>query len=196
VVYVSSASVTYRDRTDYARSKTDAEALVRAEAGLEHTIVRPTLVYDKAGALEIEMFARCLRALPVVPFIGDGSALKRPVYAGDIIHGLAAIPGCPASRGRTYNFSGGEAVTMIELARLILRQFGIRRVIVPVPEAVWRLALGALSGLVGSPALARQIIAGFTEDADLDPSEAMRDLGYDPLPARVGIPRHFHAGAR
>jgi hypothetical protein len=68
----------------------------------------------------------------------------------------------------------------------------LRRVIVPVPEFVWTAGLRVLGFLVRSPAFARQIVSGFTEDADLDPGPATRDLGYDPLPASVGIPRYFH----
>lgn len=196
LVYVSSASVTYRNPTDYSRSKAAAEEIVRGEKSFEHTVVRPTLVYDRTGGQEMEMLARYVRLLPVVPFIGSGKALKRPVYAGDIIDGLAVLPGNAKAYGKVYNFSGGEAVSMMELARLLARQVGppsgLRRVIVPVPEFVWRAGLGVLGFLVRSPAFARQIIAGFTEDADLDPGPAMRDLGYDPLPASVGIPRYFH----
>ncbi len=195
-VYVSSASVTYRHQTDYSRSKAAAEEIVRGEKSFAHTIVRPTLVYDRTGGQEMEMFARYLRVLPVVPLVkpsgGSGRALKRPVYAGDVIDGLACIAGNPKARGEVYNLSGGEAISMVELARLLVRQMGLRRVIVPVPEFVWRAGLGALGFLVGSTSFARQIVAGFTEDADLDPGRAIRDLGYDPLPASAGIPRYFH----
>ncbi len=191
-VYVSSASVTYPNPTDYSRSKAAAEEIVRGEKSFEHTIVRPTLVYDRTGGQEMEMLARYLRLLPVVPFIGSGRALKRPVYAGDVVDGLACITGKAKAHGEVYNRSGGEAISMVDLARLLVRQMRLRRVIVPVPEFAWRTGLGVLGFLVRSPAFARQIVSGFTEDADLDPGPAMRDLGYDPLPASVGIPRYFH----
>ncbi len=192
-VYVSSASVTYANQTDYSRSKKAAEDIVRAASTeMNCTITRPTLVYDRTGGQEIEMLGAYLRRLPVVPFIGRGRALKRPVYAGDIVDGLARIAGNERTFGQTYSLSGGETISMMDLARLLLRQMRLRRVIVPVPETLWRAASGLLGALVGSRALARQIISGFTEDADLDNSSARRDIGYDPLPASVGIPRYFH----
>ena len=64
--YVSSASVTYHRSTHYSRSKQEAEETVRKETRLHYTIVRPTLVYDRRGGLEIEMFASYLRRLPIV----------------------------------------------------------------------------------------------------------------------------------
>ena len=193
-VYVSSASVVYNCQTDYSRSKMAAEEIVRSQSGMEHTIVRPTLVYDRTGGQEIEMLCAYLRRLPVVPFVGSGRAVKRPVFAGDIIAGLARIAGDDGTYGKTYNFSGGEAISMMDLARLLVRQMRLRRVIVPVPEMLWRAALPLLGLVVGSKALARQILAGFTQDADLDNSSARRDLGYEPLAAGVGIRRYFHRG--
>jgi len=191
-VYVSSASVTYSRQTWYSRSKAEAEAIVRSQRDMPFTIVRPTLVYDRTGGQEIEMFMRYLRRLPVVPFVGSGRALKRPVYSGDIVEGLARLAGNAGTHGQTYNFSGGEAITMMDLAGLLMRQAGLRRPIVPVPAFLWRAALWKLGVLVGSRALAGQIVSGFTEDADLDNSQARRDIGFDPLPASVGIPRYFH----
>jgi NADH dehydrogenase len=189
LVYVSSASVTYPALTHYARSKMDAEEIVRAEGRLSHTIVRPTLVYDRRGGREIEMLAAHIRRFPVVPLIGSGRALKRPVVAGDVIEGLARIAGNERAPGKVYSLSGGESITVIDLARLIARQLGLGRVIVPTPSAFWTVPLAAATG---SAALARQIVAGFTQDADLDNSEARRDLGYDPQPVSAGLPRYFH----
>ena len=190
-VYVSSASVTYLDGTDYSRSKKAAEDAVRSQNALDHTIVRPTLVYDRTGGQEIEMFCRYLARFPVVPFVGSGRALKRPVYAGDIVDGLARIVGNGKARGRTYNFRGGAAISMIDLARLLVRRMRLSRLIVPVPEVLWRAACPLLGLLLGSRALAGQIVAGFTQDADLDNGPARADLGYDPLPVSRGIPAYF-----
>src|SRR5206468_3774853 len=55
-VYVSSASVVYPRLTPYGQSKLDAEQLVRAERRFQHTIVRPTLVYDETGGQEFMLF--------------------------------------------------------------------------------------------------------------------------------------------
>jgi nucleoside-diphosphate-sugar epimerase len=170
----------------------EAENIVRSQKAFEHTIVRPTLVYDRTGGQEIEMFCRYLARFPVVPFVGSGRALKRPVYAGDVVDGLARVAGNEKARGRTYNFSGGEAISMIDLARLLVRRMGLRRLIVPVPEVMWRAACPLLGLLLGSRALAGQIVAGFTQDADLDNGPARADLGYDPLPVSRGVPAYFH----
>jgi len=99
-IYVSSASVTYPVRTAYAESKLQAEHLVR-ESRLVHTIVRPTLVYEAGGGQELMMFLAALQRFPIVPFIGAGSALKRPVWSEDVIDGLARLAGNSVSHGKT-----------------------------------------------------------------------------------------------
>ena len=105
-VYVSSASVVYPRLTPYGRAKLDAEEIVAAERRFAHTIVRPTLVYDETGGQEFMLFRRYLRRFPVVPFIGPGSARKRPVFSDDVVDGLARIVGNPVCFGKTYNLSG------------------------------------------------------------------------------------------
>jgi nucleoside-diphosphate-sugar epimerase len=190
-VYVSSASVTYPRLTRYGRSKLAGEALVRAERRLRHTIVRPTLVYDDNGGQELLMFWRYLERFPVVPFIGDGRARKRPVWAQDIVDGLARIAGNPRSHGKTYNFSGAEAVTIRELADLLLARRGTRKRFVHLPVPLCQAAAVALGLVMRDPPLTLQAIAGMVHDADLPPDEAAADLGYVPLGVREGLARCF-----
>jgi NADH dehydrogenase len=190
VVYVSSASVTYPRRTPYAESKLAAERIVRS-AGLGYTLVRPTLVYEPGGGLELMMFLAYLRRFPLVPFIGNGSALKRPVWSGDVVDGLARLLGSQIALGKTYNLSGAEAISMLELARLLLAHHDRPRPIVPVPVPLCRALAGLGSLLMKRPPLTHSAIAGVVNDADLDPSLAMRELGYHPLGVREGFRRCF-----
>ena len=123
-IYVSSASVTYPRLTPYGESKLAAERVVTRETALGHTIVRPTLVYERGGGLELQIFLRYLQRFPIVPFIGQGAALKRPVHAADVVDGLFRLAGHPSALGKLYNFSGGEAISMFEFAQLLLRLRG------------------------------------------------------------------------
>jgi NADH dehydrogenase len=190
VIYVSSASVTYPKRTLYAESKLEAERLVEA-AGTPHTIVRPTLVYDVGGGQELLMYLDYLRRFPVVPFIGAGRALKRPVWAGDIVDGLLRLAGNPIAHGKTYNFSGPEAISIADFGRLLLRVHGERRLFVPVPVPLCRALAVVLARLMKRPPLTPNAIAGIVNDADLDPGLAMREIGYRPLALEEGIRRCF-----
>lgn len=190
-IYVSSASVTYPKRTPYAESKLQAEHAVTRERSFHYTIVRPTLVYDRVGGQEFAMFRSYLERFPVVPFIGEGSALKRPVWAGDVVDGLLRLADNPKSYGKLYNFSGSEPISILELSRLILRHRGKSRRFLHLPVPVCS-ALARGAGLVMKrPPLTPSVIAGIVNDANLDPADACADLGYRPLGVREGFERFF-----
>jgi len=192
-VYVSSASVTYPRRTRYAESKLEAEQLVKG-AGLPYTIVRPTLVYEQGGGQEIMMFLDYLKRFPIVPFIGSGAARKRPVWSEDVVDGLERLAGAVVAHGKTYNFSGGEAISMRELAELLLKYHDRPRPILPLPVWACRAVAASLGVVMKKPPLTSSAIAGIVNDADLDPSQAMQDLGYAPLGVRAGF-QHCFSGA-
>jgi nucleoside-diphosphate-sugar epimerase len=191
LVYVSSASVIYPRRTRYAESKLAAEEIVKRAKGLAYTIVRPTLVYDENGGQEFRLFLDYLRRFPVVPFVGPGTARKRPVFSGDVVEGLARIAGNERALGQTYNLSGGEAIPIGELARLMLEHHGQKKRFLHLPVPLCRALAAGMSALLPDPPLNHYTIAGMINDADLDPTQAMHDLGYQPLGVRAGFARCF-----
>jgi nucleoside-diphosphate-sugar epimerase len=190
-VYVSSAAALHPDGSAYARSKADGEAIVRAARGMRHTIVRPTLIYDHGGGQEIMLFLAALRRFPVVPFVGRGRALKRPIFADDVVKGLVAIAGNEAAFDKTYAFSGGEAIAIWELGKLLLAAHGERRPFVPIPVPLCRLAAAVLERAVKDPPLTRYGISRIVEDAALDNSAARADLGFEPVGVREGLARCY-----
>jgi nucleoside-diphosphate-sugar epimerase len=190
-VYVSSASVTYPRPTPYSLSKRIAEDIVQ-KSGLAYTIVRPTLVYGEKGGQEFDMYLEYLRRFSVVPFIGNGAPLKRPVFVDDVTAGLLALCDNKASYGKTYNLSGGEAISILDFSRLCLSCMGMgTKPMVRLP--VWLcMAIARVMGLVmKDPPLSWQVIAGITQDANLDPSAAMRELGYAPKKVSEWLPKVF-----
>jgi nucleoside-diphosphate-sugar epimerase len=189
LVHISSASVVYPRTTHYSRSKRAAEAAVAACPTIRWTIVRPTLVYDRAGGLEFKLYADFVRRFPVVPLVDGGRARKRPVHVDDLLAGLLAMAGNPVTFGKTYNLSGGETVTLRELAELLLARQGLRKPMVGIPTGLCRIGARIWGTLGRRPLLMEHTLAGLTQDADLDPSEATRDLGYAPIGVRAGIHR-------
>jgi nucleoside-diphosphate-sugar epimerase len=190
-VYVSSASVTYTKPTAYSLSKKDAEYLVQ-HSGVPWTIVRPTLVYGKKGGMEFDMFLSYLRTFPIVPFIGKGDALKRPVYVDDVVEGLFFLTKRENGKGAIYNFSGGKAISMSNFVRLCLIAMGQeKKPVIHIPVEICISIASVLERLTANPPLRWSVIAGITQDANLDPSDAMRDLGYAPSSVAEMLPSCF-----
>jgi len=189
LIHISSASVVYPNTTHYSRSKRQTEAIVRASRKLEWTIVRPTLVYDGEGGLEFKMYADFVRRFPVVPLVAGGRAKKRPVHVEDLMAGLLAMAGNPVTFGKTYNLSGGEAVTLRELAELMLERRGETKPMLAIPGSLCAIAARVWGLLNRRALLMEHTIAGLTQDADLDPTAAMQDLDYHPIGVREGMRR-------
>ncbi len=87
--------------------------------------------------------------------------------------------------------SGAQAISLAELARLVLRLDGSERPFVHVPVPLCRAAAKLAKLVMARPPLTESAIAGLTNDADLDPTEAMTDLGYRPLGVHTGLARCF-----
>jgi NADH dehydrogenase len=109
----------------------------------------------------------------------------------DLMRGFLAVVNNPVAYGKAYNFSGGEEIAIWDLAKLMLKHQRLSKPFVPLP--VWLCTVGArlLEGRMARPPLTWNVIAGITQDANLDNAEARRDLGYDPIGVRTGLERCF-----
>ena len=189
LIHISSASVVYPRTTHYSRSKRQAEDIVTACRKVRWTLVRPTLVYDRDGGLEFKLYADFVKRYPVVPLVAGGRARKSPVHVDDLLAGLLAMAGNPVTFGKTYNLSGGEVVTLRELAELMLERQGLRKPMLSIPPSLCRIATRVWGVFNRRPLLMEHTLAGLTQDATLDHSAATRDLDYQPIGVRAGIRR-------
>jgi NADH dehydrogenase len=189
-VFVSSTSA-IDPTSEYAFSKAAAEEIVRSADAMAWTIVRPTLVYERGGGQEFVAFLHSLLKYPVVPFVGKGLALKNPVHVDDMGRGLLSIAGNPKSHGKTYNFTGGEEISIRDLARLMLRHQGVEKPFVHIPLPICRAAAFVMERLMTNPPLTGYAITRIEQNAAPDNAEARRDLGYDPIGVTEGMERCF-----
>lgn len=179
-IHVSSASVVYKKTTPYSLSKRVSERLVR-ESGIPWTIVRPTLVYSESGGQEFNMFLDYLLKFPVIPFIGSGEAVKRPVYVEDLIDAFIKLVGLSSGTNKIFNFSGKNAISMLDFARYCLLLSGKENsTIIHIPEWLCIFAAAIMKKFMKNPPLKWNMIAGVIQDADLNPYETMIELGYEP----------------
>ncbi len=190
-ILVSSASVTYAHTTPYSLSKRKTEHLIKTQNAMKWTIVRPTLAYNESGGEEFNMFLAYLKKYPIVPFIGAGRSLKRPVHCDDLMKGFLAIAGNPKSYGKTYAFSGGEAIAIRDMARLMLKHVGQEKPFLTIPIRICKVIAFFAERLQKKPILTWNAIAGVMQDANLDNSEAREDLGYQPISFREGLQKAY-----
>lgn len=140
LVYVSSLGCE-RGRSDYHRSKHEAEALVRQFAG-QWVIVRPGAVYGP-GDEHVSMLLKMIRVLPAIPLVGDGAHPFQPIWHEDLGEALARAVENAEIAGGVYELAGEEVTTQRDLLARFERLTNRSPMLVPVPELVARAGLGA-----------------------------------------------------
>ena len=189
-IYVSSISVAYARGNAYSRSKARGEAHVRA-ARMPWTLVRPTLAYADGGAAEFMAFVEHVKRGRAIWLPAGGRARKNPVHVEDLASGFAALPGNPASFGKTYVFSGGGSLTLREMAQALSAHMGRLRPVRSLPAWICLCAVGAAwiwaKVIRRPPFFTWQTLTGLLQDADAPCDAARADLGYAPRPFRAGL---------
>jgi NADH dehydrogenase len=133
----------------YLETKGRAEALLRDEQELDATIFQPSVIFGP-GDRFFNRFAELLRWVPVLPLACAGSRMQ-PVYAADVAAAAAAALGDPATFGHSYELGGPTVYTLQELVRFTASTLGLRRCVVPQPDA-FSYVQGAFMGLLpGAP---------------------------------------------
>jgi predicted dehydrogenase/nucleoside-diphosphate-sugar epimerase len=175
IVFVSTISATRRRMGPYGRTKKEGEALV-AHAGLEWVTVRPSLVYGSAPVGLFATLAGHLRALPVVPVIGDGRIELDPIHVDDVCEVIAQCVTRADVVGKTYDLLGPDRVTFDEFLMRLARELSIRKPVVHVPGGIALMMASALGAFSKRPPLSVDNVLGMTSPAQVDRAPAQRDF--------------------
>jgi NADH dehydrogenase len=148
----------------YLRSKGEAEAAVAA-SGLDWTIFRPSVIFGRGDSF-LAMFARLLRAAPVIP-LGSPGARFQPVFVGDVAHCFTQAITDDRTVGQRYDLCGPKVYTLRELVTYVGEASGHVRPIVPLSPALSRLQATLLEHLPGKM-MSRDNLASMTLDSVCD----------------------------
>jgi NADH dehydrogenase len=145
-VQVSAIGADKDAKSNYARTKAEAEAAVR-NAIPSAVILRPSIMFGPEDGF-FTRFALMARFTPVLPLIG-GSTKFQPVYVADVALAVAnALK--PGNAGKTFELGGPRTYTMKELLQYITREIDRPRMLLPIPVSVMApigYIVGALSKL-------------------------------------------------
>ena len=145
LVHVSAIGADPESDSGYAQAKALGERCVR-EGFPGATVVRPSIVFGE-GDNFINMFARLIRAFPVLPVFGPDAPIQ-PLHVDDLAEALARAVENPALHGgKTYELGGPTILTMLEMHRSIATAQRRGRALVPMPDT----ASAAFAMLPGSP---------------------------------------------
>lgn len=166
-----------REATEYFRTKWAAEEAVR-EAGLSHTIFRPSLVFGPDDDIT-NMLAPLVRWSPVLPLPGGGRQRLQPVWVGDVAECFLQAARASETPRPLYEVAGPETMTLSELIQALARVMGrAPRAVVPVPVALARLGAAVIEFLP-TPTLVTRAQLTMLELESVARPEAVRALLHD-----------------
>ncbi len=183
LVHVSANGANAESSADYARTKAEGEAAVLA-AFPSATILRPSILFGSDDNF-VNMFAGLIASLPVLPVFGPGARLQ-PVFVDDAAEAVAQAVADPETHGgKTYELTGPEVLTMLELNQRIAAAQGRSPLFVELPDAV----SGFIAALPGAPISRDQwalLQAGNVASGTLP---GLKELGITPRPLGLFLDR-------
>jgi uncharacterized protein YbjT (DUF2867 family) len=158
VVHVSVIGASVDGPTPYVRAKAALEAIVQA-AGLEWTIIRPTLLFGRDDIL-LNNLAWALRRLPVYGIPGGGRYRIQPIHVDDVAR--ICVDASTWASGQTRDAAGPEQLEYRELVAMIRSAVRSRSLVVPMPAAAVLAAARGLGLVVRDVVLRRDEVLELT----------------------------------
>ncbi|EGY01534.1 NADH-ubiquinone oxidoreductase 39-40 kDa subunit-like protein [Nitrospirillum viridazoti Y2] len=162
LVHASSSVVNSMAVDFYTESKKAQEKLVDA-CPIPHVTLRPTLMFGWFDRKHLGWLARFMQRVPVFPIPGSGRYIRQPLYVGDF---SAIIIAClEGRRTGTYDISGQQKITYIELIRALRKAVGAKTPLLRIPYGLFH-ALLSVYALVdrNPPFTTKQLKALVTPD--------------------------------
>jgi len=153
LVHVSALGVGAHAPSNYLRSKTAGEAVLRAATDLPCTVLRPSVIFGAEDRF-LNLFASLQAVAPVLPLAGS-EARFQPVWVEDVAQAVVVALDSPQSIGQTIECAGPKVYTLSELVRLAGRWSGNERPQIALPRALGRLQALAMELLPGEPLMSR-----------------------------------------
>jgi nucleoside-diphosphate-sugar epimerase len=179
----------------YARSKREAEALLRAAAetdGFTGIAIRPNVIYGERDRLFTPRLMRAMRAR-IIPLIGPGTNHLPCVYAGNVAVAIVAALKAPVSGFRAYNVTidAPPPLTVREFLEAFAAACGVRPLLFRLPAKLARVAMGLWTG----PALARAALSFITGENPYVTDRVRAELDWTPpMATREAIARTVRWG--
>lgn len=178
LVHVSVAAAKNKPSWPYHHTKWLGEQAVRA-SGLDWTILRPAVIYGEGDDL-LGHLSAMLRAAPLFPIAGAGTAPMMPVDVRDVAKAVVAALTSPP--GRSYDVVGPERLTLREVVKRTAAAVGAPAWILPTPVALMRIPVFFMEKLFRHPLSTRAQLNMLVEGLEGDPGPARRELGLEPAP--------------
>ncbi|MGD7069948.1 complex I NDUFA9 subunit family protein [Acetobacter sp. AAB5] len=145
-VHMSALGASETALSAYGKSRAAGEKAVR-QYRPDAVIIRPSVIFGPEDHF-FNMFAGLARYLPCLPVYGAHSRLQ-PVYVGDVAQAVFAAAQSSAFAGKELLLGGPQEMTMLDIARFVLRVTQRHKPVFIVPSALAKLQAMVLERLPG-----------------------------------------------
>ena len=152
VVHMSALNASADAPSRYLKYKAEGEnALHRwAEQGLDVTSFRPSVLFGPDDDF-FNRFATLLAVSPLVFPLACPDARMAPAYVEDVAEAFADSLERKDTFGKRYDLCGPKQYTLRELVEYTARTMGVRRLVIPLNDALSRLQARILEWVPGKP---------------------------------------------
>jgi len=182
LVQISAIGADANADSDYARTKGEAEIVVR-QLFPKAVIVRPSVIFGKEDKF-LNRFGAMAASMPALPLIGGGETRIQPVAVGDVAEAIARCATRSETAGETYELGGSSVWTMKDLMSYILTETNRDRFLVPLPFPIARMIAGLaqIPAAIGlAPVLTvDQVKLLESDNVVADGAKGLADLGIEP----------------
>lgn len=185
-VQISAIGADPHSASQYARSKGEGEAQVRA-AMPGAAVLRPSLVFGAEDGF-FNRFGAMAMTLPVMPVI-HGATRFQPVYVGDVAD--AVVAALARQDAQTYELGGPRIYTFRELLDYVLRETHRTRRLIEIPPALARLQARLGEMLPGKPLTRDQLLLLARDNVANPALPGLAELGLTPTPIELIVPNYL-----
>lgn len=170
----------------YMRTRWEMAESVRS-SGLAWVALQPSILFGD-GAPFPAAIARLARQFPVIPVLGGGRKLQ-PLWIEDLVTCLIQVMNDPGKDSQTIDLGGPEQMTFAEIDDLILATINLRRLKLPFPVSMARVAARVMTVLPNPPLVPATLeLFDFDNTTDLD--AVSRNFGFEPRSIRTHFKEH------
>jgi uncharacterized protein YbjT (DUF2867 family) len=178
LIQISGIGADSSSTSRYIRSRGEGELAV-CDAFPGATILRPAVMFGPDDAFLTKLIGIVKRA-PVIPLFGSGDVQLEPAYVDDVAEAAARILTRDHYEPAIYELGGPERFRYRELLKTLARRLKRRRLLVPLPMAIWN-AIGRLGEMLpGAPLTRDQVELMRIDNVASGGLPGFGSLGIDP----------------
>jgi NADH dehydrogenase len=179
VMYASTVGAVDDPHLHYMRSRWLAERLVQ-DSGIPFSILRFSVAFGEGDEF-INPLAAMVKALPIAPVPGDGSARFQPIAVGDAARCLVTALYLDRALGATYDLGGPQYITYHDLMKLAGEAVGSRALLLNTPMPIMKAMVRIMERVMKRPPATSEQLKMLDLDSVAELDSVSRAFGFEPI---------------